>query len=242
VLRSALVLSVIVGIACGADESISRRDDFSTALTPTQTGGHYTDQANKYFDALDETADPDSLPTYSLLVVRWEWPPWLYLTGLGAQDMKAIDEAVKVLTPAEVVDRDCRAFAVQPFARCRINFQYAEGPCPIYEEFTFNDQGEITWIEAWSDLPAMVPFADPEDLWGEGEGVHRLSTRIPGLGNETGLIDLDGEAMLAAAETDPEIADFLWRADKFWVAWGIANEAAGPDLFARGCGWEASER
>ena len=210
----------------------------STELSPTQSEAYYIDQANRYFDALDESADPDSLPTYSLLVARWEWPPWLWLTGYGAEQMEALDDAVKKITPATIPARDCRAFGVQPFARCRESFEYEEGSCPIYEEFTFNDQGEITFIEAWSDLPGLLPMADPTgDLWGEGD-VHRLSTKLPGLGNETGLIDIYSDGMARAAERDPEIADFVSRADYFWPSWFDAYDAAGDDLFARGCGWQ----
>lgn len=211
--------------------------DYSTELVPTQTDAYYIDQANRYFDALDDSADPENLPTYSELVARWEWPPWLLLTGFGAEDMAAIDEAVRVLTPATVPVRDCHTFSVQPFARCRVSFAYEEGSCPIYEEFTFNDQGEITFIEAWSDLPGMLPVADATDLWAEGPDAHRMSTKIPGLGNETGLIDLRSEAMKRAAEDDPEIADFATRAEYFWPSWLEEYDKAGDDLFARGCGW-----
>ena len=113
---------------------------------------------------------------------------------------------LRVGDPSTVPIRDCRFFDVQPFARCYVTFEYEEGACPIYEEFTFNDQGETTFIEAWSDLPGLNATADPDDRWAEGSAVHRLSTRIPGLGNATGRIDLDSPAMAAAAAADPEVA------------------------------------
>lgn len=238
-LTSRLTL-VVTGFAigCGGDaDSSDDRDALSTALSPTQTDAYYVEQANRYFDALDQSAPVDSRPIYSTLVVRWEWPPWLYLTGYGAEQMEALDEAVRAGTPATISERDCRAFAVQPFARCRVTFEYADGPCPIYEEFTFNDQGEQTFIEAWSDLPGLLPIEDGGDAWAEGADVHRLSTRIPGLGNATGLIDPSSDGMQRAADEDPEIADFVARTQAFWAAWNEAYEAAGDDLFARGCGW-----
>ena len=108
---------------------------------------------------------------------------------------------------------------------------------PDYEEFVFNDQGEITFIEAWSDRPEFLPMDGPSDPWGEGSDVQRLSTRVPGLGNETGRIDLDSEAMQRAAEGDPELADFVRRARDFWPTYLEAVEEAGPDYYARGCGW-----
>ena len=77
----------------------------------------------------------------------------------------------------------------------------------------------------------------PTDPWAEGDSVHRMSTKIPGLGNETGLIDLKCDAMRAAAERDAEIADFVERAEYFWPSWLQEYEDAGDDLFARGCGW-----
>lgn len=239
-----LGLAVLAVASCGAEVAPAtpgpRTDDaLSTALAPVNPDGYYVDQANRYFDALDQGADPASLPTYSPQVARWEWPPWLYLTGYGRELMRDLDETVKRLTPATVGSRDCRAFHTQPFARCRVSFEYAKGPCPIYEEFTFNDQGEITFIEAWSDLPGLLPTSDPGDVWATGPDVHRLSTRLPGLGNATGLIDPASAAMTRAAAADPEIADFVRRTRNFWGAWFEAQEQAGPDLFVHGCGWSA---
>ena len=65
-------------------------------------------------------------------------------------DLLGTTEAAVALDPSTVPTRDCRAFSVQPFARCYVTFEYKDGPCPIYEEFVFNDQGEMTFIEAWS--------------------------------------------------------------------------------------------
>ncbi len=212
-------------------------DALATALTPQQTPEYYVDQAHKYFDTLDTSADPANVPTYSTLVARWELPPWLWLTGYERENMKVTTDAAVALDPSTVPTRDCRAFTVQPFARCYVSFEYEEGSCPIYEEFVFNDQGEMTFIEAWSDQARFLPMADPSDRWAEGPDVHRLSTKVPGLGNETGLIDLDSEAMQEAAAADPEIADFVRRAKDFWPSWLEASSEAGPDYFARGCGW-----
>jgi len=114
---------------------------------------------------------------------------------------------------------DCRAFPVQPFGRCHVVFDYSGEPCPIYEEFTFNDQGEITFIEAWTDLPGWLPTEDPEDAWAEGKQVNRLSTNVPGLGNKTGLIDLYAPWMEEAAQADADVADFLRRARDPYRSW-----------------------
>ncbi len=210
----------------------------SICLSPTLTDAETIDQGLRYFDTLDGSADPDSEPTYSERVARWEWPPWLLLTGYGRDFTLAVDEAVLAASPGTTVPvRDCRAFDVQPFARCRVTMDYEGQPCPIYEEFTFNDAGEITFVEAWSDLPGLLPMDDEADPWAEGDGVGRLSTRVPGLGTATGRIDPLGDEMVLAGQEDPQLADFAARTQDFWGYWSEAYEAAGDDLFARGCGW-----
>lgn len=210
----------------------------STCLAPAQSDELYIDQGQRYFDTLDASADPESEPTYAELVARWEWPPWLLLTGYGRELTLAVDEVVLAAFPGTTVpDRDCRAFDVQPFARCRVVMDYEGKPCPIYEEFTFNDAGEVTFVEAWSDLPEVLTWDAAADPWAEGEAVVRLSTRIPGLGTPSGRIDPTGEAMIQAGEADPEVADFAARTQDFWGYWSETYDAAGDDLYARGCGW-----
>ncbi len=225
----------------GATGTCATDGALAGCLTPKQLPAYYADQGNKYFDALDRSAPAASVPTYADLVARWEWPPWLKLTGFAREQMVATDKIVKSQAPAVVSHRDCRAFAVQPFARCRVSFDYDNQgggkPCPIYEEFTFNDLGEITFIEAWSDAAAWLPTADKADAWAEGSGVHRMSSKIPGLGTATGRIDLESAAMTAAASADPEIADFVTRAKDFWTYWMAENDKAGTGYFALGCGW-----
>ena len=229
-------------LACGSEAPAEgpkerSRDALASELTPQQAPDYYVDQANKYFDTLDTSADPRSVPTYSPLVARWELPPWLWLTGYGKDNMFLTTQLAVDFDPSTVPVRDCRAFDTQPFARCYITFEYEAGSCPIYEKFVFNDQGEMTFIEAWSDQPGLLPMSDPSDRWAEGLDVKRLSTKVPGLGNATGLIDLDSEAMQEAASEDSEVADFVRRARDFWPTWLQAGEDAGPDYFARGCGW-----
>ena len=212
----------------------------ATCATRTQTDAYYVDQAQRYFDALDRSQPPERVPTYAENVARWEWPPWLLLTGYTRTQMEATDKVVKAQAPAVVSHRDCRAFPVQPFARCRVSFDYDNQgggkPCWIYEEFTFNDAGELTWIEAWSDLPGMRATEDPADPWAQGANVHRLATRIPGLGTPTGRIDPTDPALVAASGKDPEIADLLARMLDFWPKW-LDQSNLDPDYFTHGCGW-----
>lgn len=207
-------------------------------LRPTQPEAHYIAQALLYFDTLDTSADPARMPSYSPWVARWEWPPWLLLTGWGRDVMVNTATALRQIDPSTVPERDCRFFAEQPFARCFVVFEYAGGRCPIYEEFVFNDAGEVTFIEAWSDVDGLRPTS-AEDPFGEAPGFPRLSTRVPGLGRPDGLVDPNSAALVAAAESDPELASFRTRALDFWGTWGAEYRAAPPDFFARGCGWGA---
>lgn len=147
-------------------------------------------------------------PRYAPLVVRYEFPPWLLTTGYGVQTMRNVDELLR-LYDTDYKSIDCRYFDTQPFGRCHVVFLYGKDDpnteeddrteCPIYEEFTFNNQGKITFIEAWTDVDFYLPM-EPGDDWAQGENVKRLSTSIPGLGNAEGKINPKSEAMKRAAE------------------------------------------
>ncbi len=220
---------------CVADDGADAR---STCLRPVLAEDAYSEQGLRYFDTLESAWDGTEGPDYAPGVARWEWPPWLKLTGYGRDDLEAVDAIVRLI-PTAVPTRDCRFFGEQPFVRCRVDFAYEDEPgetCPIYEEFTYNDAGETTFIEAWSDDPAVLP-SGPEDPWGEGDEVRRLSTRIPGLGRPDGSIDLDSPAMAAAVAADADVADFVTRARDFYGTWLAEYQAAGPEVFAEGCGW-----
>ncbi len=236
--RASWVLIIASLGACGGEAPApSPLAATSTALRPTRPPEHYVAQANLYFDTLDTRMDPSRVPTYSALVARWEWPPWYFLTGWERDGMVAQTRLALFAEPSTVPTRDCRAFLVQPFARCRVSFQYSRGACPIYEEFTFNDQGEVTFIEAWSDLPGMRPTEDPADPWALAPGIRRLSTRVPGLGSPTVRIDPTAPWSVEAGARDPQLADFFRRTQSFTTSWLQAFRDAGRDAFARGCGW-----
>ncbi len=234
-----LITATLGVLGCGSDPAPSAPPEaaLSTVLRPRQTPAYYIAQAELYFDTLDTRADPAIVPNYSDRVARWEWPPWYLLTGYERMQMITGTRLALSFEPSTVPVRDCRAFAVQPFARCRVSFSYERGLCPIFEEFTFNDQGEMTFIEAWSDQPGMRPTEDPADPWAEAPTVRRLSTRVPGLGSANGLIVPTAEWMTAAAARDPELADFVRRTQDFYRTWAQAYGAAGPTAFPRGCGW-----
>lgn len=200
---------------------------------PTQSDAYYIEQSIQYFRTMESSVDIRVQPNYSLMVARWEWQPWLMLTGLGNANLILTDLLLK-LHPTRYSSMDCRAFPTQPFGRCHVVFDYSGQPCPIYEEFSFNEAGEMTFIEAWSDYPTLVPMRNPDDYWGEGEDVTRLGTRIPGLGTPTGLIAPFGADMRQAASTDADVADFMRRAQKPYSAY--FKELAGHlQTVAEGC-------
>jgi hypothetical protein len=212
----------------------------ANCLRPTMDPNYYVEQAHLYFNTMDTAQDRSIHPEYSELVARWEWPPWLLLTAFGYDNIMSTDTLLRAY-PSTIPERECRFFEEQPFARCRVVFFYDDPEhegrgCPIYEEFAFNDAGEMTFIEAWSDLPGHLPM-DDDDTWAEGTNVSRLSTRIPGLGTADGRIDLDSASMGSAAENDPDVADFVYRANNWLETWSEAYAASGDDLWERGCGW-----
>jgi len=189
--------------ATGVDSAIS------TKLTPKYSPAYYIDQGVKYFLTMESSVPIKVKPEYSDLIIRWEWHPWLLLTGYKRRNLINTDILLK-LYPTKYDTIDCQYFEQQPFCRCHVIFNYSGTRIPIYEEFTFNNQGEITFIEAWSDFPSLLPM-DEQDYWAEAEGVNRLSTRVPGLGNNTGRIDTKANWMLYAAKTDTVLADLIHR-------------------------------
>lgn len=190
-------------------EGIEIDSAFSTVLQPKFDAAYYIDQGVKYFQTMESSVPAKVQPAYSDLVIRWEWPPWLALTGYKRNNLINTDILLK-LYPTAYDTIDCQFFEVQPFCRCHVMFNYSGKRIPIYEEFTFNDQGEMTFIEAWSDLEGFLPM-EVSDHWAEADSVNRLSTRVPGLGNRTGRIDRKADWMQRAAANDPLLADMLNR-------------------------------
>ena len=235
-------LGGVLGCAIGcapADPCLDSDAALSTCIEPAFSGDYYVEQSQLYFNTMDANENRDVGPDYGEWVSRWEWPPWLLLTAFGREDIIESDLLLR-LYESIIPERECLFFDEQPFGRCRVTFYYADHDgqsCPIYEEFTFNEAGEMTFIEAWSDQPGFLPMPD-EDTWAEGENVSRLSTRVPGLGGPDGRVSLGSQAMLDAAAEDSDVADFAARAADWRAAWLVALEEAGDDLWARGCGWE----
>ena len=205
-------------------------------LEPTREPDYYVDQANAYFDTLDINADRDRVPDYHDQVARWEWPPWLLLTGHTRDEMNSTADVLRRLDPSTIPVRDCRFFETQPFARCYVVFEYEEQPCPIYEEFIFNAEGEMTWIEAWSHQPSLLPQTS-EDAWGEDPNYPRLGGRVLGLGKPQGEIDWTSDEAFARAEGDAEVLDFMERALDWRQAWAARLAESPTDFFSTGCGW-----
>jgi len=189
----------------------------STCLSPKFDSAYYIEQGVKYFQTMQSDIPNNVIPHYAGSVIRWEWPPWLLLTGYG-KDFLITSDIILKLNPTQYYKMDCRYFDKQPFCRCHVIFDYSGDSCPIYEEFTFNDQGQITFIEAWSDFESLLPMnagADgiwtEDEYWAKQENVNRLSVKVPGLGNAYGKIDINSEWMNEAAAIDKDVAEMVYR-------------------------------
>ena len=198
---------------CGTDGALA------TCLTPKFDSAYYIEQGIKYFQTMQSNIPNEVQPNYSPLVVRWEWPPWLLLTGYKKDFLVTSDLLLK-LNPTQYYKLDCQYFDEQPFCRCHVIFDYSGDSCPIYEEFTFNNQGEMTFIEAWSDFESLLPEnmnAGDDGIWSEDEywakqpNIKRLSTKVPGLGNATGKIDPFSRWMNDAVAIDKDVAEMVRR-------------------------------
>jgi len=145
-------------------------------------------------------------PNYATNAIRFEWPPWLLVTGSGSATMLAADSSMRQATPyaSPRKYRKCEGFDTHPFARCSVALwewnshnpltvgaEYGSGMngCGIWEEFTFNDEGEVTFVEAWSAVLPKPP---------------RVSSRLPGLGTSSGA--LNKGAIKEWAKTDADVA------------------------------------
>jgi len=190
-----------MSFACGAMASCLQFNESMRA--------HYLRNAELYWDSLDPNF-PLEFPQYGQNVIRFEWPPWLLLTGYGKDKIRLEDTADRDLDPYTIpkVARHCWIEMISPFARCVVEL-WATGSsmpnpdgngtvpekCRIYEEFTFNAVGDVTFVEAWSaSIPKPV----------------RLSTRVPGIGQPVNPIDPhDGYVWRPVAEKDPDV-NALW--------------------------------
>jgi len=71
--RVAGIAFAFVAIGCGSETTSEppadrSPDALATALTSQQAPEYYVEQANKYFDTLDASADPNSVPEHSVRV------------------------------------------------------------------------------------------------------------------------------------------------------------------------------
>ena len=125
----------------------------SKVYAATKDHKYYEHQADLYFNTLQtKPLVLPERPNYASHVIRWEWPPWLLLTGRSALGIRASDDIIRT-TPCICVDRTHKYFSEHPFARSIVTFYYFEenvkemkNPIRIYEEFTFNSKGEIVFI------------------------------------------------------------------------------------------------
>jgi len=163
------------------------------------------------------------IPHYSHDVLRYEWPPWAKLTGYRQLPTLTVDYVIRLADHCIVVNRKHKIYETNPFVRSIVTFYYGDNVTKyhdaitnnnnannnnsanaaingiegfvIYEEFTFNWDGEINFIEAWSKNTILneldsegfpIPITNI-NTWPSqikhisGSGI-RLSDIIPGLG------------------------------------------------------------
>lgn len=235
--------------AASIEQNCGTNAALSTCLTSKFDSAYYVEQGIKYFQTMQSDIPNDVQPNYSPLVIRWEWPPWLLLTGYKKDFLISSDILLK-LNPTQYYKLDCKYFEEQPFCRCHVIFDYSGDSCPIYEEFTFNDQGEITFIEAWSDFESKLPAnmnAGSDSLWSEDEywakqaNILRLSVKVPGLGNSNGKIDINSAEMKNAAAVDKDVNELLKRL-KDPIKTYLQQLATHQNELSHGCETPAGDR
>jgi hypothetical protein len=143
----------------------------STQVNKTHTNDYYIHQAYLYFDFLD-TSKPFIPLNYADKCVRYEWSPWgsplSGVTGLGKL-MHFFDKIYRFIYPCVIKNRTFQTYDINPFVRSTVTFHEMNAPYKtydIYEEFSFNEKGEIIFIEAWTPRT-------------NHEYNDRLSTKIP---------------------------------------------------------------
>jgi hypothetical protein len=226
----------------------------STLVQPTKPPASDIKRADRYFNQLESKFTHylfwhGKLPSYAPLVARWEWPPnWYRLTGFRKNPTIDADTMIRDAVPCICVNRTHIFCQTNPFARSVVTFYYGSKgskgtPIYIYEEFTFNDLAQMTFIEAWSiteegfnTLTQLAqnnqPWPDRPEGTTQTDGVTdaqtplipftRLSTKIPGLGLNHGEIEVDGDRMNKAAQQDPTVGAFQDEAHQFEL--NVINE------------------
>jgi len=190
----------------------------STNLTPKFIASYYVRQCDVYFNSL-EGKFQFFKPNYSRKICRWEWPNNALLTGYGRTTMYNVDSILRTY-PCICVEREHRYFSLQPYARSIVTFYYGDDillrkkPIRMYFEFTFNDQGEITFIESWLAKQGEQLPLFRHDGWPTGE-FYRLSTIVPGLGNKNGYIDINSAVMYISGTSDLNVAELRNRAFEY---------------------------
>jgi hypothetical protein len=99
-----MVVAVSLFACSGGSGDLSRNEDLGCGtdaaragcLAPLHAPEHYVEQSETYFFTMDSSVSPFVIPEYSELVARWEWPPWLLLTGFGRDNMIWTDILLKL--------------------------------------------------------------------------------------------------------------------------------------------------
>ena len=145
---------------------------------------YFTQQVEQYFDSLQTGST--LFPNYAPDVVRFEWQPWLLLTGNGSDNIKFVDSEIRKYTGyCQVKNRKHRYVKKLNMVQSTVEFFYnnSTNPIKIYEELTFNKEGQISFIEAWINTDYKVDGklqlpSRGKDGFPEGE-IKRMSLATP---------------------------------------------------------------
>lgn len=192
--------------ACGTTHALS------TCVQPTKGEEYYVGQALNYFAQLDPTQEKRDKALLSKGFLRFEWAPWTLFNGYAdklTHMVDAVDGKIGSFFPTSPEHRICTFHETNPFVRCSlIMWSHYDDPrtekapvsdalkgkagCGIYQEFTFDQEGRISFTEVNSvTLPKQT----------------RLSTRVPGLGR-TGEAAVHTDVLHDYSGNDPHL-DFL---------------------------------
>jgi hypothetical protein len=111
--RLVLIIVLLLGVTLYGMSPVEPEQQ-TGALTPQ----YYLEQAYAYFDSIDFFVFKGVAPRYAKDVIRWEWHPWLLLTGYGARSMKL--DVLQKLYPTRITNQNCTVHDVAPQVRCSV--------------------------------------------------------------------------------------------------------------------------
>ncbi|KAL7556649.1 hypothetical protein ACA910_017588 [Epithemia clementina (nom. ined.)] len=132
-----------------ADTSSDNDSDGPSLMAPEQAE-YYIKQCDIFLNTLTTTLRPAKIPNLSKTVMRWDWSHDR-LTGRNRDTLIAMDIFATAVAPEQSVESEHKIYQQQPLGRSMVQFQSVKSGDlrTLYIEFTFNDEGEISFVEVW---------------------------------------------------------------------------------------------